>query len=176
MKKFKRFAASALAVFVLSASLAGCAVTKTTSLATVDGETVTADDFYQYFPSVQSSMLSEAGINTSDSDAVANFWKSTEIEGKNALTVAKERALNEAVNAVVQTKTADKMGITLTEDDKKQISDYKTSTIQQSYGSKSNFINHLKEMNTTETAYDKALTASLISSKLYSEVSKGDEN
>ncbi|UKI38517.1 MAG: hypothetical protein L6V93_11815 [Clostridiales bacterium] len=64
------------------------------------------------------------------------------------------------------------MGITLTEDDKKQISDYKTSTIQQSYGSKSNFINHLKEMNTTETAYDKALTASLISSKLYSEVSK----
>lgn len=175
MKKFKRFAASALAVFVLSASLAGCAVTKTTSLATVDGETVTADDFYQYFPSVQSSMLSEAGINTSDSDAIANFWKSTEIEGKNALTVAKERALNEAVNAVVQTKTAEKMGITLTEDDKKQISDYKTSTIQQSYGSKSNFVSHLKEMNTTEAAYDKALTASLISSKLYSEVSKGDE-
>ena len=82
MKKFKRFAASALAVFVLSASLAGCAATKTTSLATVDGETVTADDFYQYFPSVQSSMLSEAGINTSDSDAVANFGSLLKLKAK----------------------------------------------------------------------------------------------
>ena len=160
---------------MIASSLAGCAITKTVSLATVDGETVTANDFYQYFPSVQSSMLSEAGINTSDSDAVAKFWKSTEIEGKNALTVAKERALNQAVNAVVQTKTAEKMGISLTEDEKKQISDYKISTIQQSYGSKSAFLDHLKEMNTTEAAFDKAVTASLISSKLFSEVSKGDE-
>lgn len=160
---------------MIASSLAGCAITKTVSLATVDGETVTANDFYQYFPSVQSSMLSEAGINTSDSDAVAKFWKSTEIEGKNALTVAKERALNQAVNAVVQTKTAEKMGISLTEDEKKQISDYKISTIQQSYGSKSAFLDHLKKMNTTEVAFDKAVTASLISSKLFSEISKGDE-
>lgn len=175
MKNFKKLLSASLAAIIMGISFSGCAITKTVPLATVDGETVTADDFYQYFPSVQSNMLSEAGINTSDTDAVSKFWKSTEIEGKNALTVAKERALNQAVNAVVQTKTAEKMSVTLTEDEKKQISDYKTSTIQQSYGSRKAFLDHLKETNTTEAAFDKAVTAALVSSKLYSEVSKGDE-
>ncbi len=171
----KKIISSFVVLSIVITLLSGCAITKNVDLATVDGEVVTLNDFYQYYESIKATMLSEAGIDSYDQDAVENFWKSTEIEGKNALTVAKERALNEAVKLIVQSKKAKEMNISLSEDDKKQIDEYKTAMVQQSYGSKANFLEELKNLKTNETAFDKALTSSFISSKLYTEISKGDE-
>lgn len=174
IKGFKKLV-SAFVVLSIVIALSGCAVTKSVTLATVDDEIVTLNDFYQYYDSIKATMLSEAQISTLDQEAVDNFWKSTEIEGKNALTVAKERALNEAVKVIVQNKKAKEMNISLSEEDKKQIDEYKTAMIKQSYGSKSSFLEELKSMKSTEAAFDKAVTGSFISLKLYTELSKGEE-
>ena len=175
MKNFKKIISAVCLVCVMTLALSGCAITKKVTLATVENEVVSLEDFHQYFEGIKSSMLQEAGVDLSNQEAVDNFWDEAEIEGKNALVVARERALNEYVKLIVQNKKAKEMNITLTEEDKKQIDQYKTALVQQNFGSKAAFLEQLKAMKTSEASYDKTQGYALVASKLYAEISKGDE-
>ena len=110
MRKLSKIMAIVCICAMMAALFGGCQVVNTICLATVNGEEITKADFDYYFYVIKQSMLSEAGVAADGAEA---FWKDTEIDGKNAGDVAKERALDEAVKMAVQVQKAKEMGITI---------------------------------------------------------------
>lgn len=97
------------AVAVFLASINGLSVSRT--IATVDGNNVTESEYKYYLEMVKSEMLNE------NSDASGeDFWNS-EIDGKKASEVAKERAMDELMRVEIAVVKAGEAGITLTEDE-----------------------------------------------------------
>lgn len=89
------------------ASINGLSVSRT--IATVGENEVTEAEYKYYLEIVKSQMLTE-------NNAGEEFWD-TEIDGKKASEVAKERAMEEAIRAEIAVVKAAEAGITLSEEE-----------------------------------------------------------
>lgn len=104
---------------LIAAVMSGCNlinVVDASVIATVDGEDILSSEYKYYLESVKAQILQTAG----ESNPEADFWTTTDIEGKKAGEVAKERAMEEAVNAAVIANKAKKEGFSETSAEAKQ--------------------------------------------------------
>ncbi len=171
MRKITKLLAMLCALCMICTALSGCQVVDTTVLATVNGENITKADFDYYYYAVKQTMLSEANVSEADAEA---FWKETEIDGKAATEVAKERALDESVRAFAQMQKAKEMGITIDEEGQKAINQQKNTLIT-NLGGRGEYEARLKEMGMTEASLDAFLEQSYYMGMLYSKITNEDE-
>ena len=97
------------AALVILANSNGLSVSRT--VATVGDVEITEEEYRYHLEAVKLEMLSEAG-DVEEKD----FWKS-EIDGKKASDVAKDRALEEAIRTQIACDKANEEGITLSEEE-----------------------------------------------------------
>lgn len=103
----------AMAVVTMSVGLIGCSLKEEPVIAVIEGQKVTEPLYRTYLYSVQKYFQQLSG---------PNIWE-MELEGKKTTDIAKERALESAILAVVTTKQAEELDIKLTKEEKKQIKD-----------------------------------------------------
>ncbi len=162
MKKRMRPAAVIAAVAMAAGLLAGCTGSNA-SIATVNDEKIEKAEFVFYFSQMQNTMLTEA--NPASVEEANAFWETTEIEGKKAADVARERALEEAVKTVLKTQKAAELGVEPTDDDKQNI-DMQIGQIITNMGGKSKYESELKSMGTTADGYQRFLEQNVLASKV----------
>ncbi|WHH57607.1 peptidylprolyl isomerase [Petroclostridium sp. X23] len=152
------------AVLMFSFILSGCGnVDINKEVATINGEKITVREFNFFLWTVKERMQLEA-----QNANVENFWD-TEIEGKKAIDVAKEKALEAAVSNKIQMQKAKEMGITLTDEDSKQITEEKKQYVE-GWGGKENYQKLLKEKGMTDKSFTEILEKLKLSEKLYNKV------
>ncbi|MBR2477164.1 MAG: peptidylprolyl isomerase [Clostridia bacterium] len=131
-------------------------------VATVNGEKITKEDYAMYLFNFEYSVISQVGISSQE-EANA-FWTTTEIEGKSAGDIAKERAMEQAVNTTIICQKAKEMGISLTEEEKAQINQQIEMSIT-NMGGREKFEEHLKDIGTDMDAYKKYIEYEALAGK-----------
>ncbi len=101
------------------ASINGLSVSRT--IATVGENEITEAEYKYYLETVKSQMLSEAGA-----EDAKEFWAS-EIDGKKATDVAKERALDEVIRTEISVIKAEEAGVTLSDAELKEANIFLTA-------------------------------------------------
>lgn len=107
MKKKMVYVITAL---MLLAMFSGCGASSDT-VATVAGEKITKAEYSLLLKDVKGTM--EKNQNLADDAAKSNFWKTTKIEGKSAVDVAKEQALDRAKTLKIQLIKAKQTNVVL---------------------------------------------------------------
>lgn len=168
----KRIFAVVMAALLAAMCLTGCAVTKNASvIGTVNGENVTSD-YYEYFmQSVQQEMIQDAKISTPEE---ANKYWDTEIDGKKAIDVLRQKAFDEIAKLYVEVQKAKEMGIAISDEDSKQITSAINNAITQS-GGKAAYEASLKEMGLTATSYRNLMEMFWYASKLQEKIMADDK-
>lgn len=132
--------------------------------AKVEGKKISLSELQFYLESVKSEM---AGTElSSDED-----WQEKEIEGRKAIDLAKERALDTAVNNVAYIEVAKKMGIKLSDNDKKTIDQRKSQFISR-YGSEDAYKEFLSANNISDNFFDMLCESMIYSSKLMTKINE----
>lgn len=163
MKRKMRPVAAIAAIVMTAGLFAGCGLVDNTAVASVNDEKILKTEFAFYFTQMQSTMLSEAQVSTAE-EANA-FWETTEIEGKKAADVARERALDEAVKMVLKTQKAEELGVSLTAEDKQSIEKQIGQTIT-SMGGKTQYEAELKKMGSTAAGYKTFIEHNMLAEKV----------
>ena len=96
------------AVAVFLASINGLSVSR--KISTVGGNDVTEAEYKYYLEMIKDQMISEAGENAGD-----DYWNS-DIDGKKASEVAKEKAMDELIRVETAVVKAKEAGVTLTQE------------------------------------------------------------
>lgn len=135
--------------------------------ATVNDEKITVSEFDFYLQTIKGEMEQKA-----KQENVENFWE-TEIDGKKATEVAKEKALEAAVMNIVQLQKAKEMNISLDEEDKKEVTKRKNDYMK-SVGGRENYNKNLKEMGLSDRILTDLLEDDIIIQKLMRKII--DEN
>lgn len=116
-----------LAFALIAVSVSGCSlvnVVDASKVATVNGEDIRTSE-YMYYLALSKMNIQQTAASAAQSD---DFWNTTEIEGKKAGDVAKERALDDAVRATIIAQKAKEAGFSAdTPEAKNQISKAKAS-------------------------------------------------
>lgn len=146
-----------LAVLLAAALLLG-GCSQEPYVAKVGKEKITADEFSFYLESVKQQM--EGTEITSEDD-----WQTTEIEGRTAIEIARERALQTAIDNLMYIEAADKLGIQLSKEDEERIDSLKAEIISQ-YGSEEQFKAFLKEYKLNDDFIDMMCRSMICSEKL----------
>lgn len=171
MRKLKIM--TAVAVCLIVSLLSGCTIVNNTTIATVNGEKVSESEFKIYFAQIQYSMLDQAGIqNPEDIDT---FWETTEIEGKKAIDIAKERALEAAASTALMQSKAAELDVKLTAEEEAIIDEQIGKVISNS-GGKSAFEEELKLMDATLSDYEKWIKKGQLAYKVEDHLKSLDEN
>lgn len=124
-----------------------------------------------FFYVAQLNMIQEAGMTlgeggNSTQEDVDSFWKTTEIEGRSAVDVARDLAADNAVIQTIQYLKAISESIKLTADEEKEITSQINAAIETSGGQQA-FNNQLKSMDSDLDAYRQILTENKYVQKLY---------
>lgn len=97
MKKFKKTAALLIASAMLMFSgCSGVNIVDASYIAKVNGEEIKTVEFMYYLAVAKMTIQQSA-----DTSVNADFWNTTEIDGKKAIEVAKEKALEDAIKATI---------------------------------------------------------------------------
>lgn len=148
-------------IIVLSVlMLASCS--KGTTIATVGTEKISEGEFKFYLSSIKSQL--EGTELQTDED-----WQNQEIEGKKAIDVAKERALEIAVNNIEYCEIAQKLEMNLTEEEETRVTETKERLISR-YGGKKEYKKYLKENNITDEFIDMMCKSPIYYNKLAQKV------
>ncbi len=107
MSRYMKVAALFLVV-ALTVGLSACTLSGKAVVATVNGESITKQEFMYFFSQIKSSIEAQQGT-----DLTADLWES-EIDGKKTIDIVKEGALEKAITAKLITKMAMDEGIKLT--------------------------------------------------------------
>lgn len=153
--KLSRIILGFITVCLIMGMVSGCTIVDNTYVAEVNGEKITKAEFSVFFVQMQNSMLQQAGVT--EAEEIENFWKTTEIEGRNALDVAKSQALEDAIEIRVVNQKAKELGITLSDDQLAEIEEQLGNEIAQ---------------YTNKEAYDKVLENMGIDFDSYKELIK----
>lgn len=132
MKKYM-FAVLMIAALLIT----GCS--QESYVAKVEKEKITQDEFKFYLDSVKQQMQ---GTEISSDDD----WQTAEIEGKLAIDIAKERALETAIDNLAYIAIADKLNIKLSDEDEAKVKRVKDSIVRQ-YGGNAQYQEFLKQAN-----------------------------
>lgn len=130
----------------------------TNTVAKVGGTKITEPEFRFYLNNVKSQM--EGTELSSDED-----WNTKEIEGKKAIDWAKERTLENAVMNVAYIEVGQKLGIKLSDADKKNVESYKKRLIT-TYGGEEKYQAFLKENGLTDSFFQMFCESTAYSDKL----------
>ena len=141
--------------------LSGCSETDD-YVATVGKQKISESELEFYLENVKSQM--QGTELSSDED-----WKEHEIEGQKAIEIAKEKALETAVNNVSYIEVGKALGIELTSEDKKMIKDNKAQFKDQ-FGDDKNYREFLDENDITDDFIDMLCEAMLYEMKLSEKV------
>lgn len=145
--------------------LSGCGNNKA-YVASVGNMKVTLDEMNFYLDSVKSQM---AGTElSSDED-----WQTKEIEGRRAIELAKEKALETAINNIKYIEIGKAAGIKLSSDDKKNINTYK-NRFKSQFGGDDKYKEYLKTNNINDSFIDMLCESMLYQSKLTEKVKEED--
>lgn len=97
MKKFKKTTALLIASAMLMFSgCSGVNIVDASYIAKVNGEEIKTVEFMYYLAVAKMTIQQSA-----DTSVNADFWNTTEIDGKKAIEVAKEKALEDAIKATI---------------------------------------------------------------------------
>ncbi len=136
------------------------------------GDVSLSKEYIGYFFYVaQLNMIKEAGMilgeggNSTDED-VATFWKTTEIEGKSAVNVARDLAADNAVMQTVQYLKAVDEGVTIPDEENEQITAQINNTIELN-GGREAFDKLLADMGCDADAYRQILLENKYVEKLF---------
>lgn len=154
----KKLAVTALALAML---MAGCS---SEPVATVGDIEIGKGEFNFYLSSIKDEM-SDTELQTEED------WQNKEIEGKKAIDVAKEQAMDNAVVNALYIEVAEAAGLVLTQEEE----DYVTTTKDRfvaSYGSESAYKKFLKENKISDDFIDMMCRSTVYYQKIGSEVTK----
>ena len=165
MKK-QKLAAVFLIVFSLLVTATGCTLVDERAVGTINGEKIGIGEYNFFLNSVKRELLTQSSIS---SENEASFWASSEIDGKKASEVAKEKAFEQAVLFHVKLAKATDAGIMLTAEDKATVN-AQIKNIENSSGGSSAFQASLKEIGMTEDDYKKISENSFIISKYFDQL------
>lgn len=116
MKQMKKAMAAVLAL-VTAMSISGCGRLQISrEAATINGEMVSVGEYRYYLESIKEQMVQEAGATDEET-----FWTS-EIDGKKASDVAKERAMEEMLRIEIACSKAKENGLSVDSATENQIS------------------------------------------------------
>lgn len=152
-----------IAALALSMLLSACG-TKTEYAGKVGGHDITVNEMQFFLDSVKSEM--EGTELSTDED-----WKTTEIEGRPAIDLAKDRAVDNAIKNIACIEIAKAMGIELNDADKKQIEETKKQYVER-FGGEKEYKAFLKESKMSDEFFDKFVMSMVYRSKLIDEVRK----
>lgn len=127
-------------------------------VATVGKQRISENELEFYLKNVKSQM--QGTELSSDED-----WKDHEIEGRKAIEIAKEKALETAINNVSYIEVGKALGIKLDSDDKKLLKDNKEQFKSQ-FGSDKNYREFLDENDITDKFIDMLCEAMIYETKL----------
>lgn len=148
--------------------LSGCGEKKNdTAVANVGDKAVTLSEFEFYLNNVKQQM--QGTELSSDED-----WQTKDINGKKAIEVAKEQALDIAAKNIAYKIIYEKLGNTLTESDRVAIEQSKTAIVSQ-YDSNGGYDEFLKESNISDEFIDMLCESMYCSELLYTDFSAGIE-
>jgi len=153
---------SVMAVLVFS----GCSFGNGPTIATVNDEKIYKGEFMYYLVNIANQMQM-----TADQSQAENFWD-TEIDGKKATELAKERALEQAVELKVLKSKAKEFNLAYTKDDLDLMKSQKKSLIEQI--TKKGFELELIAAGLTEKVYDSLVSDSGLAQKVYQKITSGD--
>ncbi len=149
MKKF-------IMIMLITCLLSSCAGEK--PAATVGDIKITKGEVEFYLADIKNQMKGTELQTDED-------WENQEIEGKKAIDIAKERALDIAINTARYIEIAKLAGISLDESQKELIEENKKRVIA-NYGGEREYKKFLKENNITDTVIDTTLESSAYYSKI----------
>ena len=158
----KTIAAAGVAIFMMGV-LSGC-IQNTNPAVRVNNTDMTADEFGYYVYISQSQMLQEAGVSTSDADAIEQFWDA-ETEGKKNIDIACENAVEDAADLLIRYNKAVEMGIEFTDEDKAEL-DTQIESMKQQTGGEVGYMNQLAMLGTTAEAFESLYKKNMMVSKL----------
>lgn len=148
--------------------LSGCAQKKNdTAVANVGDKVVTLSEFEFYLNNVKQQM--QGTELSSDED-----WQTKDINGKKAIEVAKEQALDIAAKNIAYKIIYEKLGNTITDSDRVAIEQSKTSIVSQ-YDSNGGYDEFLKQSNISDEFIDMLCESMYCSELLYTDFSSGIE-
>ncbi|MBR2471537.1 MAG: peptidylprolyl isomerase [Clostridia bacterium] len=104
MKKIKF-----ISILVILSLLCSCSLINNAYIAKVNDEQIKVAEYKYYLEVAKFSIMATAGTSADDS----SFWSTTDINGKSAIDIVKETALDDAVKATIIAQQAKKEGITL---------------------------------------------------------------
>lgn len=126
-----------LPILIISAAMLLSSCTSGTEYAATVGKSrISADEYTFYLNNVKAQM--EGTELSSEED-----WQTNEIEGKKAIELAREKALETAVNNVAYIEVGKALGIKMSSEDKKNIEENKKRFVTQ-MGSEENYKQFLK--------------------------------
>lgn len=135
---------------------------------TVNDESLSKEYISYFFYVAEIGMLSEAGYTSENStqEDIATYWKTTEIDGKNAVDVARDLAADNAVLQKLQYQKALSEGISLSAQESADI-DKEVISTSESNGGYEEFEKTLSDMGTDMASYKQIITENLYIQKLY---------
>lgn len=152
VRTMKRIITIFLAIYMLSS----CASNQ--PVATVGNTKITEGEFNFYLSSIKQQMQ-DTEIQT-DED-----WETKEIEGKKAIDVAKQKAIDQAIKNAEYCEIGKKAGIKLTEEDRKKTELTKQRVVS-SYGGEKAYKAFLKSNNITDKFIDMMCSSTIYHAKL----------
>lgn len=166
MKSFKKLFTVLLAVAVMLSAFTGC-ISKVDTVAEVNGEKITEEHyvFKYYLGSTIFQILSNVGLERG-TETADKYLEETEIEeGKTAIEICKEEALNATVRLFAELEKAKEEGLTITDEDKEKIKADDDYYIQM-VGGEDAFNKHIETLGITREDYDKMSENFVLSDKL----------
>ena len=159
-----------LIVFIMLMMLiSGCgSISGSDEVASVNGEKITVGEYEFLLRGAKAQMEQDAG-----SESLEGFWD-MDIEGKNAVDVAKEKALEEAVINKIELQKAKEMDISLSSEDKTYITQQKRQYIT-TWGGRDEYLAELRRMGLNDNGFTQLLEGLFLTEKLYNEVTADDE-
>ena len=152
-----------ISILVILALLCSCSLINNSYIAKVNDEQIKLAEYKYYLEIVKFSIIATAGTSADD----GAFWSSTDINGKSAIEIAKETALDDAVKATIIAQQAKKEGITLKGSDvNAQIENAK----------KSELAIYLKQKGVTDEGLTLALEKAYLRAKLFEKYKNENRN
>ena len=162
IKMKKKILALLLAVTCVAGMFAGCGKTEVKEekvVVSVNGEDITEGEFLYYLLIAKNTIIS-AG----DGEDNEEYWKTTEIEGKNAGDVARETALKNAIELTVTAQKAVEMGADNSDHVRRA---QRQNFIKQSFGgSEKDYLSRIAELGMTDEDVTKVVMKDYLASQL----------
>ena len=163
MFNFKKTIAMAAAAVLAMGAFTGC-IQNTNPAVRVNDTDMSADEFGYYVYISQSQVLQEAGVSTSDADAIQQYWEG-ETDGKKNIDIACDKAIDDAANLLVRYNKAVELGIEFTAEDEAEL-EAQIASMKEQTGGEVGYKNQLAMLGTTAEAFESLYKKNMMVSKL----------